>query len=412
MEASKPLFRWDVLGLRPHIVSLILPCILNGIYFAIALRAPIPLRNMVFAFRHRVPQLRDAASGSFSIEPVVVSTDAPNPAAGPAIGFALDPEVPAWHTVFVRLMSDDVLLVNHPGWYDVLSVEGEQEEHIGAFCVFIADAGPMTETRRAAIRANPLSSKSVRCHFSCKRCPSEIKVYAAVDRSSVAEQDGWSWYEDIPDQFKCGCGLTVIDLRPARSNLHGLLDGGDVHRDVEFLPLYTKNSLSALVHDFSQLLASKPAEEIVQKFIERNPVLLHQFPGDELFFKPPILTKYKADFAVLTPQKELILVEIERPDLRLVKRDGHIHAELNHAIGQVQDWLQVFDDHKFACLESMGLGRANVAKVRGVVIAGRDAGSSDDENRRLKAREVGNRISFLTYDDLLGGLRSLILRLT
>ncbi len=41
-----------------------------------------------------------------------------------------------------------------------------------------------------------------------------------------------------------------------------------------------------------------------------------------IFVKPPILTKYFADFAVLNARDELLLVEIGRPSLKLVKKDG------------------------------------------------------------------------------------------
>jgi hypothetical protein len=99
--------------------------------------------------------------------------------------------------------------------------------------------------------------------------------------------------------------------------------------------------LRAIQIEFMRLLQSHQREEVFQKFIEENPILLRQFPAVQILFKPPILTYHIADFAVLSPQRELILIEIETPDTRLLKKDGDQAALLTHAIDQVQRWLHV-----------------------------------------------------------------------
>ena len=155
------------------------------------------------------------------------------------------------------------------------------------------------------------------------------------------------------------------------------------------------------------LLDSHQREEVFQKFIEDNPILLRQFPAEQILLKPPILTFYNADFAVLSPQRELILIEIETPDTRLLKKDGDQAAPLTHAIDQVQRWLGVMDEHRVAALASMKIDAQMVGNIRGVVIAGRDRGTDKDHLRRLKGMLSG-RISFLTFDDLAASLAALI----
>src|SRR5690606_37536672 len=141
--------------------------------------------------------------------------------------------------------------------------------------------------------------------------------------------------------------------------------------------------------EFGKLIDKNPAEEVLQKFIEKNPVILHQFPADQLFFKPSILTKFKADFAIVTPQKELILVEIEKAGTRLLRKNGDHHSDLTHALGQIHSWLHEADEHRLALLDALEIPRDMVSKIRGVVIAGRDLGNDAAHLRRLKGADLG-----------------------
>jgi len=108
--------------------------------------------------------------------------------------------------------------------------------------------------------------------------------------------------------------------------------------------LYEDSALAETCRKFVRLLDSEPDEEQVQKFLESNPVFFHTFTPIKLIPKPPILTEYKADFAVLNNRRELLLIEIERPALRLLKKDGGVTADLQHAIDQVRNWMCVVND--------------------------------------------------------------------
>jgi hypothetical protein len=116
---------------------------------------------------------------------------------------------------------------------------------------------------------------------------------------------------------------------------------------------------------------------------------------------------HRADFSIVTPQKELILIEIENTRTRLLKKDGGMAAPLSHAFDQVQDWLHVVNDHKLAVLDTLNVHRDMVSTVRGVVIAGRDKGQDAAHLKRLKGIDRG-RVSFLTFDDLLFSVGALV----
>jgi hypothetical protein len=161
-----------------------------------------------------------------------------------------------------------------------------------------------------------------------------------------------------------------------------------------------------LYDTFGRLLNSDPKEETIQKFIENNLIVLHQFSAERIIFKPAILTKYRADFGILTPQKELILIEIEHTKTRLLRKDGGEAGGLTHAIDQVENWLRTVDDHRIAFLSELNIEPDAVSAVRGVVIAGRDKGQDAKQLRALKGRDRG-RILFRTFDDLLFSVGSL-----
>ncbi|MGZ9111910.1 MAG: Shedu anti-phage system protein SduA domain-containing protein [Rhodoplanes sp.] len=95
------------------------------------------------------------------------------------------------------------------------------------------------------------------------------------------------------------------------------------------------------------------------------------------------------------------MIEIENTKTRLMTRSGDEAAPLAHAMGQVRNWLHIADEHRQAVLECLGIER--VAVVKGVVIAGRDSGYKPEHLRRLKGVDRG-RVSFLTFDDVAGGL--------
>ena len=270
---------------------------------------------------------------------------------------------------------------------------------------------PLTPERIAAIRSDPNSAKSVQVILGCKKCTSNWTIYAALDRSKEREDEGWLWYETIPDTFICECGTTTLGLGFLRRNLLECL--GRERRDIaelNFVPLYESSSIASLRRTFADLLNSHPQEELLHKFIDENPILLHQFPADKIFLKPRILTSFVADFCILTSQQELILIELERTTTRLMKKDGGLAAPLSHAFDQVRDWLHLVREHRLSVLDSLNIDKNEVGSVRGVVIAGRHSGYNEMHLLRLKSAYRGE-VTLLTYDDLLLSLDALIRRM-
>jgi hypothetical protein len=314
--------------------------------------------------------------------------------------------------VGVQSLEVDVFVYER-GTYQVFLSSESGEICLGEAYFWNAEVPQYTAQDIAAIKSNPFGSKFVRAEFKCKLCGESLRVYAGLERSQKLEKDGYLWNIEINhDRFRCNCGAHDFSLEPIKKGLHGLLrqnftkpTEASESSVMSSVRLYEDSALQEYCRQFQELIDTNPAEEKVQAFLEKHEVFFATFLPQKLLIKPPVLTKHFADFAILNERKELLLIEIERPNLPLLRKDGNITADLQHAFGQVRDWFQVFDDHRSAALDAWGLKVTDVAKVRGVVIAGRTP--SDETGARLLRSESRTDIEFYTHDDLLMGVTAI-----
>jgi hypothetical protein len=302
-------------------------------------------------------------------------------------------------------------VVTQPGQGQVILQCGEEKTTIGWLGFEHVPPPPLTPERINALRSTPMVWRMAKSEFECKECKSGIKFYASLDRSDDVEQQGFCWYQNLPLSFSCTCGKTVIDLGTIRNHFHAALEVvGHAAGDVAYTRLYERSALQAVCNQFADLLKLDPLEEEVQTFIKANPILLHPFAPNQVYYKPPILTHYKADIGILSQNKDLLLIELERPGLRLLNKDGGQCAELQKPLDQVRNWLHTCHQHSAAVLNGMGHGLypQEVAKIRGVVICGRDDPYDPEFLRRLKWHQFPDGIQFFTYDDILRALVGLI----
>jgi hypothetical protein len=400
------LFKWNVLGLKNNIISYVYPLSLSNFCFGVAIN--VESEGKI----HKLSLVDNSNSeiGSFNLS---AQSEPP-----PEFEKVVNKENPillkpnkGWVTIFLTI-NDSKLLISKPGLIQICCETQNGKKIIGELQFFLTDPSPLTRERIAAIRSDPTAMKAVRLELKCNFCESKFRTYAALEKNEKLEREGIIWYENIPDQFLCECGKTIFPLDLYRKNLHGFIGiNQPSNENFNFLPLYERSSLETLKSTFAHLIQSKPKEERLQEFLNENPILLHQFTSSKLFSKPPILTSFFADFAILTSNKELILIELEKTATKLMKKDGGVAAELNHAFDQVHSWLHVVDEHRLAVLESLKINKEDVSSVRGVVIAGLDSGYDAHHLRILKGEDRG-RISFYTYDDLLFALEALIRKIS
>ncbi len=398
---------WNIQGLSSSVISFIYPLSFDNLTLGWAISPSLPHSPILI----QITSEDGTEAGTITLN-ITAENQPPNPPPAPEKGSspAVLVGVSAWAIVFASLPANPKIIIPAPGRYTLSIKTTESVQSIGEILFHEAIAAPLTPERIAAIQGDPTAAKAVRVETSCSICGDKLTAYAALERSPKLEGEGAFWYQSIPDVFQCKCGKSKTELGTIKRNLHGLLGNrASANEKTQFIPLYEKSSLESVVSNFIALLDKKPNEEPVQKFLENNPILLHQFSADRIFFKPAILTRYKADFAVLTSQSELLLIEIEKPELKLMKSDGGVGAELSHAYDQVSDWLSVAEEHRHAFLTEMGITRP-VVRIRGVVIAGRDGKYDSQKLNKIKSR-VRERTTFYTYDDLLFGMISLIRKL-
>lgn len=402
-DAHASVGKWNVLGLRQMVLGHVFPM-------------PLPDWSLAIAFRgdsirqaRRFVLVDDAGTELGRLDLSVTLSDSQEVVPESKSGAVkMLTSMAGWNLLFLPIRQSGMVL-RGPGPVAV-HLDDKTGPKLGVLHFALLEPPPFDASRINAIRSDPAAAKTLWVEYGCKQCPSKIRLYAALERSRTLEAEGAVWFADAPMHFDCTCGKTSLSLEIVRRNLHGLLGSSLSKSDgLAFTPLYEHAALSALREHSRRLIHGSTSEEIIQKHIEANPILLHQFAAVRIFHKPAILTNFVADFALLTPKRELLLVEIERAATRLMTKAGDMAAPLKHAFDQVRTWLHVADEHRLAMLDALALSRDDVGMIRGVVIAGRDQGYDGLHLRRLKSQDFG-RISFYTYDDVLFALDALVNR--
>jgi len=387
----------DILGLRKVVLAYIYPFDTSSLYLALAVYGielsnpgAVVLRNRGGAQVFRI-DIRTTAKVDISSDKDLKNEDLTS-----GILVAVG-DVPSW-TVFLVPLKGVVL--NEPQILEAFLLTEDREIPLGMLSFGLAGAPPLSPDRVAAIKSDPRAVKAIRLVLGCKYCDSKLKIVAALERSEKKEDD-MVWYQDLGDQFSCSCGKTNIALNILRSNMHALLGQIDLNiKNLSFSTLYQRDAIDRISDDFLQLIKRNPKEEEIQQFLAGNPIVFHFLSPVRLFEKPPIHSKHQADFAILDSRGTLFFVEIERPDVLLLRKDGAASAEVEHAISQVRDWLFLYEKHRSAVLECLDLRDREVTRVRGLLIAGRNESCDAENLRKFKWQDRG-AIDCMTYDDLL-----------
>lgn len=313
-----------------------------------------------------------------------------------------------WELIPTKLGAD--VLVYSEGNYDIFLSGDNQEQYIGTVTFAQVVVPPYTPEQINALKSDPLARKFVRMLYSCQSCHDQFKAYAGVERSESLEGQGFQWNLEIQsEKFVCSCGKSAINLLPFKTGLHGLLQRSidlQTSTNVSSVRLYEKTTLEQFCRELLALIDVPSKEEQLQTFLESHAVFFHIFVPKRILFKPRILSKYVADFAVLNTRDELLVIEIERPGIQLLKRDGDTTADLGHAFFQVRTWIQELNDHRAAVLDAWKMQIGDVAKVRGVVVAGRRP--KDEKMLKLLRSASSTDTELFTYDDLLDSVTELI----
>jgi hypothetical protein len=233
----------------------------------------------------------------------------------------------------------------------------------------------------------------------------EIKVMASdcAPVSGVFSIPVWRYGQPVSDDV-AELNMTLTNAVP-RSEVVS----DDSLQAARPVPVASRTALEAQMNTcraLRSLLDTEPTENSIQRFFERNPILFYRFSPARILAQAAVLTKYRTDFVLLSENKELYLIELEAPTMRLITSSGQPSASYTHAFQQVLDWLLEFEEQYSACLRGFKLLPSDVISIRGVVIGGRDSGYSDDDLKKAKAVRH-DRITFQTYDDVLRSMEAI-----
>jgi hypothetical protein len=402
------LWHENIIGLSRSRVFFIFPVNLRGHRMATAVFRPRVGDEFTLVFR--CPEANNEFEIKVGISSVTLSTRPGS--TDPADNVGIEEYGDGW-IFHVDPLSTDVIVFER-GVYKIYLSSDSGEICLGEATFWNAEVPQYSIEDVAAIRSNPFGMKIVRAEYRCKVCGGSLRVYAALEQNEKLDAEGWIRNIDLrEDRFRCECGAHDFSLEPIKKGLHGFLresfdkaTGGPAGPTFSSVRLYEDSALAEHCRQYRELIDSNPTEEKVQSFLETHEIFFSTFVPQKLMAKPRVLTKYFADFAILNERKELLLIELERPGMQLLRKNGVITSELQHAFSQVQDWFQVFDDHRAAALNALGLNLDDVAKVRGIVVAGRTP-IGDAEARQIRSERRIN-IEFYTHDDLLRGVTGLI----
>ena len=298
------------------------------------------------------------------------------------------------------------------GRYDLWETNCDYK--IGTVSVVPSVIHPLSETEWTAVFANPRAAQELTANVKCNKCGDSFSLYTSINEKSEPLPKYVCNVEDAPDYFVCKCGELYWDLSLPKKNMTNLvgrisLEGKQIiNNDLEFYPMYKSSLLTKIVSNFEKLLEKNGPEEEYQRFLSQNVVVLSIFHPIRIWKKPKILNKYVADFAVQTGAGELLLIEIEKPSTKLMTAEGADASTFSQAIYQVRTWLYEFDRHRHAILEHFGVREDKVTRIRGILIAGRDAYYDKNKLKEFKAFERDSRIAFFTYDDVLANFANVV----
>lgn len=280
-------------------------------------------------------------------------------------------------------------------------------------CGFVAPP-PLTDEERRAIMSRPGASQAVVFRIKCTVCEVESYFYSQLDplaaRPNSFPQNALAVTE-APDSWKCKCGQTSTELTYMKLGLH---DFFRYHRPissensfVHFTSLYEAGRIQDLIAEYEQLIENASDEEPVQKFLEEHSLFWGFLSPVKILHKPAILTKKRADFGVLTAQKILYLIELEKPSTKLTNKDGAISGEIQRGANQIRDWQLVVSNHRLSLLSELGVKETEVQEIRYLLIGGLARRASVEGLTKLRRSPLAPNSDFYCFDELASFLHTI-----
>ncbi|MCJ7424614.1 DUF4263 domain-containing protein [Candidatus Bathyarchaeota archaeon] len=153
------------------------------------------------------------------------------------------------------------------------------------------------------------------------------------------------------------------------------------------------------IDEYRALLNREAEEPEFQAFFERNPVFLNPHVA-QVFPKKPLGGEKIPDFVLALNDKHYILVEIEKPSVRLYNKMGDPTAELTHAEEQVRGYLRwALEDKEY--LRKRGLEDLTAHNTTGLLVVGSDLTKEERQKLDTHDNAVRGMFTIKTFSDVL-----------
>jgi hypothetical protein len=310
--------------------------------------------------------------------------------------------IPGWILLPAQIGGE--VLVTEPGEYRAYLVQGEDELFLGSMFFGHAQAPPITPEEATALAATPLARKDVQLALSCKKCGSELKIYAGLKKNAELELSGWCRNDELPERFRCQCSAMDLNLQWIKSGLHAALrPNAEPYIDpaIHVIRMYEQGDLEEVVNRFNGMLNADSPVQVIRQFLETNTTLFS-------VFNPIMLRVMRAeggsnfDFAMMNNSRELLLVKLDSASPSLVQRDRVPSPALKNSLEKATASL---NDLSTSPANLVGFPSEQIVSTRVVLLAGRTP-RSEIKTESRKAEVLG--VELYTYDDMVRYLAEVV----
>jgi len=269
------------------------------------------------------------------------------------------------------------LFLGEPSDIDLYYNVGDKEHKLGTIACRFVPPPPMTESERNALMSRPNARNVIYIRVTCNKCKDKALFHLSLDGVSTPREEDMDsvLITNAPDMWECSCGQHKIPLCYLKQGMHTLfrtLPLSGLKKRLGVIPLYEKSSILSMLSEYQIMLIEQVEEneEVFQQYLQDHPLFWNFLAPLRIWHKPPILTKYNADFAILTRMRVLYFIEIEKPKTTLIKVDGGVHSELQAGLDQIRNWKIEIDKRREAVLSGLNLEQKEVHKIGYIVVAG------------------------------------------
>jgi hypothetical protein len=156
----------------------------------------------------------------------------------------------------------------------------------------------------------------------------------------------------------------------------------------------------SLAESYNKLVSLNVGELVFQRFFQKYPIFLE--PSIKFSYPQMSFGAEKfPDFVLLLANFTYVLVEIEKPGVRLFTKKGEPTAILTHAQQQIREYLEWSITERDFLIKRL-CPKINAHNVKGLIVIGRTEGLSDKDKRRLELinSEIRGKYEIKTFDQL------------